>query len=57
MKPYYFYTSSSDLKTKFLAGDVWAAVWNGGRAWDMIAGGFPMQYVFPKEGGFGHTGV
>lgn len=52
-KPLYFYTSSSDLRAKFRAGDVWAAVWNNGRSWGMIDEGFPLKFVYPTEGGHG----
>jgi putative spermidine/putrescine transport system substrate-binding protein len=52
MKPHYFFKSSADLKSKFLAGDVWAAPWYNGRSWQMIGEGFPMKYVFPDGKGF-----
>lgn len=55
LKPLYFFTSSADLRTKFIAGDAWAAPWYNGRAWGMIDEGFPMRFVLPKEKGFGHT--
>ncbi len=54
LKPLYYYSSSSDLRNRFLSGDVWLAVWNNGRAWGMIDEGFPMKYIYPKEGGYGH---
>ncbi|MSP87975.1 MAG: ABC transporter substrate-binding protein [Alphaproteobacteria bacterium] len=53
LKPLYFFTSSSDLRNKFLAGDVWITVWNNGRAWGMTDEGFPMKFIYPKEGGYG----
>lgn len=54
LKPLYFWTSSSDLRTKFISGDAWAAPWVNGRSWGMIDEGFPMKFVIPKEGGFGN---
>ena len=50
IKPHSLYTSSSILQTQLSSGDVWAAVWQSGRAWPMIDGGSPLGYVIPKEG-------
>jgi putative spermidine/putrescine transport system substrate-binding protein len=55
LKTLYFYTSSADLRTKFISGDAWAAPWTNGRAWGLIDEGFPMKFVLPKEKGIGHT--
>ncbi|MSO92453.1 MAG: ABC transporter substrate-binding protein [Rhodospirillales bacterium] len=53
LKPLYFFTSSSDLRNKYRAGDVWISVWNNGRSWGMIDEGFPLKFIHPKEGGHG----
>lgn len=55
LKILYFYTSSADLRTKFISGDAWAAPWSNGRAWGLIDEGFPMRFIMPKERGIGHT--
>jgi putative spermidine/putrescine transport system substrate-binding protein len=55
LKVLYFFTSSADLRTKFLSGDTWAAPWYNGRAWGVIDEGFPMKFIHPKEKGFAHT--
>ncbi len=50
-----YYSSSNDVRTKLMSGDVWAAPWNNGRSWNLIDLGFPGRFVYPKEGGFLHT--
>jgi putative spermidine/putrescine transport system substrate-binding protein len=50
-----YYSSSNDIRTKLLSGDVWAAPWNNGRSWNLIDAGFPGRFIYPKEGGFLHT--
>jgi putative spermidine/putrescine transport system substrate-binding protein len=50
-----FYSSSNDIRTKLLSGDVWVAPWNNGRSWNLIDSGFPGRFIYPKEGGFLHT--
>jgi putative spermidine/putrescine transport system substrate-binding protein len=50
-----FYSSSNDIRTKLLSGDVWVAPWNNGRSWNLIDSGFPGKFIYPKEGGFLHT--
>lgn len=50
-----YYSSSNDVRTKLLSGDVWVAPWNNGRSWNMIDAGFPGRFMYPKEGGFLHT--
>src|SRR5262249_31661708 len=55
LKTHSLFTSSNDLRVKFLSGEVWAAPWNNGRSWDMIDSGFPGKFVYPKEGGHLHA--
>ena len=50
-----YYSSSNDIRTKLLSGDVWVAPWNNGRSWALIDSGFPGKFIYPKEGGFLHT--
>jgi len=50
-----YYSSSNDVRTKLMSGDVWVAPWNNGRAWNLIDSGFPGRFIYPKEGGFLHT--
>ena len=50
-----FFSSSNDIRTKLLSGDVWVAPWNNGRSWALIDSGFPGKFIYPKEGGFLHT--
>jgi putative spermidine/putrescine transport system substrate-binding protein len=50
-----YYSSSNDIRTKMMSGDVWAAPWNNGRSWNLIDSGFPGRFVYPREGGFLHT--
>jgi putative spermidine/putrescine transport system substrate-binding protein len=50
-----YFSSSNDLRVKFLSGEVWAAPWNNGRSWDMIDSGFEGKFIYPKEGGHLHT--
>jgi putative spermidine/putrescine transport system substrate-binding protein len=50
-----YYSSSNDVRTKMMSGDVWAAPWNNGRSWNLIDSGFPGRFIYPKEGGFLHT--
>ncbi|MGE3150773.1 MAG: ABC transporter substrate-binding protein [Pseudorhodoplanes sp.] len=57
IKPFYFFRSSADLEAKISAGEVWATVWNNGRANAMIDKGVPLKFFYPKEGGFGHVTV
>lgn len=52
MKANSFFTSSADAKVKFQSGDVWAAPWYNGRAWQMINEGFPMKFVHPDNRAF-----
>lgn len=55
LKPLYFWTSSSDLRTKFISGDAWASLMINGRAWGLIDEGFPAKYVIPREGAFAYA--
>src|SRR5262249_45425636 len=55
IKPYYFSRSSADLESKISAGEVWVTPWNNGRSNAMIDKGVPLKFIYPKEGGFGHT--
>lgn len=50
-----YFSSSNDIRTKLLSGDVWVAPWNNGRSWNLIDSGFPGKFIYPKEGGFLHT--
>ena len=50
-----YYSSSNDVRTKLMSGDVWVAPWNNGRSWNLIDSGFPGRFMYPKEGGFLHT--
>ena len=45
-----YYRSSSDLETKFAAGDVWAAAWVNGRVSALQKAGQPVSFSDPKFG-------
>lgn len=50
LKVLYYYRSSSDLETKFISGDVWAAAWVNGRTWTLAKAGQPLEFVDPRMG-------
>lgn len=52
-----YYVSSTELESKFLSGDVWAAPWINQRAWGLAQRGSPIRFVIPKEGGFADVGT
>ncbi|MGE3148602.1 MAG: ABC transporter substrate-binding protein [Pseudorhodoplanes sp.] len=54
LQPLYFYRSSADLESKVVAGDAWITIWNNSRSWNLIDQGFPLKFVYPKEGGLWH---
>ncbi len=57
IKAHSYYISSTDLQGKIESGDVWAAPWINGRAWNMAIRGTPLRFVMPKEGGYADFGT
>lgn len=54
------YRDSSELESRFLNGEVWAAWWIDGRTWSLQDEGFPITHVRPEVGdkrGFASFGV
>lgn len=51
IKPAYFFTSSTDLATRFGSGEIWLAPWHGGYALRLRRAGVPTGMVYPTVGG------
>lgn len=53
IKAHSYYTSTVQLEALFPTGEVWASVIASGRGWGLIDKGYPLEFVFPKEGAVG----
>ncbi len=53
IKAHSYYTSTVQLEALFPSGEVWAAVIASGRGWGLIDKGYPLEFVYPKEGAVG----
>jgi putative spermidine/putrescine transport system substrate-binding protein len=56
LKVYAVYKSSAQYQSDLSTGNAWAAVVADGRAWQLIDGGKPIQFVLPQVPGMGKRG-